>query len=149
VNLPSLRTFRRRVRLLRELPCALRFAGGENTSKDLAYRVVRGASQPASQLASLLPLLTFEVLTLDCNLKHGDGQNIFRMPASADFLSTIGSRGDADGWPEEVAERYERVDVLGKGSFGCVWMARRIQGAAPDGNEVEEDEYGTCTFVGL
>jgi hypothetical protein len=68
------------------------------------------------------------------------------MPASAatDFLSTIASRGgDVDGWPDEVAERYERVDVLGKGSFGCVWMARRIQGVGPDGSGDEEDEYGT------
>lgn len=29
-------------------------------------------------------------------------------------------------WPEEAQQRYEKVEVLGKGSFGMVWMARRI-----------------------
>jgi serine/threonine protein kinase len=33
--------------------------------------------------------------------------------------------GDAE-WPDEAANMYERVEVLGRGSFGVVWMARRI-----------------------
>lgn len=30
------------------------------------------------------------------------------------------------GWPKEASEKYERIEVLGKGSFGMVWMARRL-----------------------
>lgn len=33
------------------------------------------------------------------------------------------SRGD---WPAAVEAKYERYEVLGKGSFGMVWMARRV-----------------------
>lgn len=40
-------------------------------------------------------------------------------------------------WPEEVQTRYERVEVLGKGSFGMVWMAKRTVDAA----DQFDDEY--------
>jgi len=33
---------------------------------------------------------------------------------------------DIQYWPEEVEAKYERFEVLGKGSFGMVWMSRRI-----------------------
>lgn len=36
-----------------------------------------------------------------------------------------------DDWPDEVRQKYERFEVLGKGSFGMVWMSRRI-GPAED-----------------
>lgn len=32
--------------------------------------------------------------------------------------------GEVD-WPDEAEKMYERVEVLGRGSFGVVWMARR------------------------
>jgi serine/threonine protein kinase len=44
--------------------------------------------------------------------------------------------GDAE-WPEEAENMYERVEVLGRGSFGVVWMARRV--SAPE-HELD-DEY--------
>ena len=28
-------------------------------------------------------------------------------------------------WPKEAEQMYERYEVLGKGSFGLVWMCRR------------------------
>lgn len=44
---------------------------------------------------------------------------------------------DGGDWPEEAENEYERVDILGKGSFGMVWMARlRIPP-----KEKEKDEY--------
>mmetsp|Transcript_3522 Transcript_3522/g.3924 ORF Transcript_3522/g.3924 Transcript_3522/m.3924 type:complete len:516 (+) Transcript_3522:243-1790(+) len=33
--------------------------------------------------------------------------------------------GDTE-WPNEAESMYERVEVLGRGSFGTVWMARRL-----------------------
>lgn len=30
-----------------------------------------------------------------------------------------------DEWPEDAEDKYERIEVLGKGSFGMVWMAQR------------------------
>ena len=33
--------------------------------------------------------------------------------------------GDEE-WPELAERMYERVEVLGRGSFGVVWMARRV-----------------------
>lgn len=44
--------------------------------------------------------------------------------------------GDEE-WPEDAENMYERVEVLGRGSFGIVWMARRV--SAPQ-NEFD-DEY--------
>jgi serine/threonine protein kinase len=34
--------------------------------------------------------------------------------------------GGDEAWPEEANEKYDRLEVLGKGSFGMVWMAQRI-----------------------
>lgn len=31
-----------------------------------------------------------------------------------------------EDWPSEAEDMYERIEVLGKGSFGLVWMGRRI-----------------------
>ena len=42
-----------------------------------------------------------------------------------------------DEWPPEAEEIYERVEELGRGSFGVVWMARRI---VPPEDEYD-DEY--------
>jgi serine/threonine protein kinase len=44
---------------------------------------------------------------------------------------------DHDSWPREADEKYERLEVLGKGSFGTVWMARRV---TPQEDELD-DEY--------
>ena len=33
---------------------------------------------------------------------------------------------DLKEWPEDVEAKYERYEVLGKGSFGMVWMSRRV-----------------------
>jgi serine/threonine protein kinase len=38
-----------------------------------------------------------------------------------------------DDWPAECFDKYERVHILGKGSFGMVWMSHRLQPA--------EDEF--------
>ena len=32
-----------------------------------------------------------------------------------------------DDWPDECYDEYQRIDVLGKGSFGLVWLAQRKQ----------------------
>lgn len=40
------------------------------------------------------------------------------------MLQEVMDRVD-DEWPEECFAKYERIDVLGKGSFGLVWLARR------------------------
>jgi hypothetical protein len=45
-----------------------------------------------------------------------------------------------DGWPAEISQRYERIDALGKGSFGMVWMARRVD----ESRDEFYDEYGKC-----
>lgn len=44
--------------------------------------------------------------------------------------------GDEE-WPEDAENIYERVEVLGRGSFGIVWMARRV---TPPENEFD-DQY--------
>lgn len=31
-----------------------------------------------------------------------------------------------DNWPTECFDKYERIEILGKGSFGMVWMAHRL-----------------------
>jgi len=46
---------------------------------------------------------------------------------NSDFLGL----STASEWPEEVRDRYERIEALGKGSFGMVWMAQRL-GAPKD-----------------
>mmetsp|Transcript_26027 Transcript_26027/g.38470 ORF Transcript_26027/g.38470 Transcript_26027/m.38470 type:complete len:547 (-) Transcript_26027:187-1827(-) len=43
--------------------------------------------------------------------------------------------GDAE-WPEEAENMYERVEVLGRGSFGVVWMACRL--SEPE-NELDDE----------
>ena len=40
-------------------------------------------------------------------------------------------------WPDEAEEKYERIEVLGKGSFGMVWMARRVTAA----ENKDDDEF--------
>jgi serine/threonine protein kinase len=40
-------------------------------------------------------------------------------------------------WPKEVEQRYDRLEVLGKGSFGMVWMAKRKTPA----KDAFDDEY--------
>lgn len=44
--------------------------------------------------------------------------------------------GDAE-WPEEAENMYERVEVLGRGSFGVVWMACRLS----DPEDAFDDEF--------
>ena len=40
-------------------------------------------------------------------------------------------------WPKEASDKYERIEVLGKGSFGMVWMARRTTKS----EDTFDDEY--------
>jgi serine/threonine protein kinase len=40
-------------------------------------------------------------------------------------------------WPEEAEAMYERIEVLGKGSFGMVWMGRRTT----DPQDEYDDEF--------
>lgn len=40
-------------------------------------------------------------------------------------------------WPPEACNMYERLEVLGRGSFGIVWMARRVT----DAQDKWDDEY--------
>ena len=47
----------------------------------------------------------------------------------------LGTYGD-DEWPEEAESMYERVEVLGRGSFGVVWMAKRL--SKPE-SELDDD----------
>lgn len=42
-----------------------------------------------------------------------------------------------EDWPEEAEEMYERIEVLGRGSFGLVWMGRRMTKPVDD----IDDEY--------
>jgi serine/threonine protein kinase len=42
---------------------------------------------------------------------------------------------DAD-WPEPCYKKYDRIEILGKGSFGMVWMSRRV--GSPD-NEFDDE----------
>jgi serine/threonine protein kinase len=39
-------------------------------------------------------------------------------------------------WPDEVERKYERIEILGKGSFGMVWMSRRV---TPPENEYDDE----------
>ncbi|KAL3909779.1 MAG: hypothetical protein SGARI_002427, partial [Bacillariaceae sp.] len=41
-------------------------------------------------------------------------------------------------WPEEAEAMYERIEVLGKGSFGLVWMGKRMNNKPAD---EYDDEY--------
>lgn len=42
---------------------------------------------------------------------------------------------DTQDWPRAAEDRYERLEILGKGSFGMVWMARRVTPAENDEDE--------------
>ena len=50
--------------------------------------------------------------------------------------------GDEE-WPEAAECMYERVEVLGRGSFGVVWMVRRV---VPPENEFD-DEYAAIKNI--
>ena len=39
-------------------------------------------------------------------------------------------------WPQEAEDKYLRLEILGKGSFGMVWMAQRT--GPPDDKDDEE-----------
>eukprot|EP00934_Nitzschia_sp_Nitz4_P008136 Nitzschia sp. Nitz4//scaffold305_size22082//16182//17768//NITZ4_008585-RA/size22082-processed-gene-0.19-mRNA-1//-1//CDS//3329547098//8126//frame0 len=51
-----------------------------------------------------------------------------------DLLQTVFHE---DEWPEEAEEMYERIEVLGRGSFGLVWMCRRYMPP----QTADDDEY--------
>jgi len=52
-----------------------------------------------------------------------------------DFLGM----SDRTSWPDELEDTYERIEVLGKGSFGMVWMARRV--IRPKEDDEFNDEF--------
>jgi mitogen-activated protein kinase 15 len=63
-----------------------------------------------------------------------------------------GSSGAASDWPADAESSYERIEILGKGSYGMVWMARRLnnsnnnnnnhnKGNNSNNNQRKEDEY--------
>lgn len=52
-------------------------------------------------------------------------------------MADILEDSDIREWPSEVEDKYERYEALGKGSFGVVWMCRRL-GKPTD---QEDDEY--------
>ena len=45
--------------------------------------------------------------------------------------------GDNQDWPSEAEDKYMRLEILGKGSFGMVWMAQRTGPAA----DKEDEEF--------
>jgi serine/threonine protein kinase len=59
------------------------------------------------------------------------------------MLQEVMGRVD-DEWPSECFDKYERIDVLGKGSFGLVWLARRILTTPPPkkGKEKKKTKNG-------
>jgi len=48
-----------------------------------------------------------------------------------------------EDWPDEAEDMYERIEVLGRGSFGLVWMGRRM--TKPANNE--DDEYAALKNI--
>ena len=40
-----------------------------------------------------------------------------------------------EDWPHEAEDMYERIEVLGKGSFGLVWMGKRMTKPSDDLDE--------------
>jgi cyclin-dependent kinase 7 len=48
-----------------------------------------------------------------------------------------------EDWPEEAEKMYERIEVLGRGSFGLVWMAKRMSPAA----DSDDDPYVTLKNI--
>lgn len=42
---------------------------------------------------------------------------------------------DLKEWPKEVDRKYARFEILGKGSFGMVWMSRRIDNAEDENDD--------------
>ena len=53
---------------------------------------------------------------------------------ASDLLGLDGS--DSQDWPKEAEDKYLRIEILGKGSFGMVWMAQR-SGPALDPEDEE------------
>lgn len=51
-----------------------------------------------------------------------------------DILSNVFHEED---WPEEAENMYERIEVLGRGSFGLVWMGKRMTARVDE----FDDEY--------
>jgi len=51
----------------------------------------------------------------------------FLLSTSLNHQVTMFGAFDSEGeWPPDAEEMYERMEELGRGSFGVVWMARRI-----------------------
>lgn len=48
----------------------------------------------------------------------------------------LGSQLYVEDFPKDVARIYDRIEILGKGAFGKVWLASRI---APKENEYDDD----------
>jgi serine/threonine protein kinase len=54
-----------------------------------------------------------------------------------EFLNGAGESNASVNWPSACFQKYERLHVIGKGSFGQVWMSRRKVPAVDE----FDDEY--------
>lgn len=50
---------------------------------------------------------------------------------------------EEEDWPDEAEGMYERIEVLGKGSFGLVWMCRRVTKPVDE----DDDEYAALKNI--
>eukprot|EP00980_Cylindrotheca_fusiformis_P001676 scaffold381_cov138-Cylindrotheca_fusiformis.AAC.12 len=48
-----------------------------------------------------------------------------------------------EDWPEEAEDMYERIEVLGRGSYGLVWMGRRLTKSTGE----DDDEYAALKNI--
>ena len=58
-------------------------------------------------------------------------------------MDLLGNVFQEEDWPEEAERMYERIEVLGRGSFGLVWMCRRRRGPVND----DDDEFAALKNI--
>ena len=73
----------------------------------------------------------------------GVGCNQFNVPDRKLAISEVNNMEilrnvfHEEDWPDEAEDMYERIEVLGRGSFGLVWMGKRMTPAVDE----FDDEY--------